>query len=127
MEYSLQTLNENSNLTSIKSLDIIEKLNLIGFEIDETFNESFITNPFIDNLKLLIKIPANREDLLNEKLFLIELSTIFWNRISPFYLYILIYLHFFYMLHIHLFLIMEIHIKFIVYIDHLLYQDIDIN
>lgn len=82
MEYSLQTLNENSNLTSIKSLDIIEKLNLIGFEIDETVNDSFITNPFIDNLKLLIKIPANREDLLNEKIFLIELSTIFFLELN---------------------------------------------
>jgi hypothetical protein len=69
MEYSLQTLNENSNLKSLTTTEIIDQLNLIGFEVDETFNETFITNKFLDNLRLLIKIPANREDLLAERFF----------------------------------------------------------
>lgn len=92
MEYSLQTLNENSNLKSLTTTQIIDQLNLIGFEVDETFNESFITNKFIDNLRLLIKIPANREDLLVERFFLAELSTIFlfdvnniWKKIKQNY------------------------------------------
>tara|TARA_B110000261_G_scaffold158642_1_gene195250 strand:+ start:1045 stop:3141 length:2097 start_codon:yes stop_codon:yes gene_type:complete len=96
MEYSLQTLNENSNLKSLTTTEIIDQLNLIGFEVDETFNESFITNKFIDNLRLLIKIPANREDLLAERFFLAELSTIFlfdvnniWKKIKQNYYSIL--------------------------------------
>jgi phenylalanyl-tRNA synthetase beta chain len=96
MEYSLQTLNEKSNLKLLKTLDLIEKLNLIGFEIDDVSNESFITNRFLDNLKLLIKIPANREDLLNEKFLLNELSTIFlfdlnklWQKLQKRYYFLL--------------------------------------
>ena len=76
MEYSLQKLNKSSNLNSITVNQIINKLNLIGFEVDDIINEKTLTNQFIDNIKLLIKLPADREDLLNEKLFLIELSTV---------------------------------------------------
>lgn len=97
MEYSLQTLNENSNLKSLTTTEIIDQLNLIGFEVDETFNDSFITNKFIDNLRLLIKIPANREDLLAERFLLTELSTIFlfevnnlWKKIEENYYSILV-------------------------------------
>jgi len=96
MEYSLQTLNQSSNLKTIKSSEIIDKLNLIGFEIDDSFEESFITNRFLDNLRLLIKIPPNREDLLNEKSLLTELSTIFlielhniWQKTRKNYSYLL--------------------------------------
>jgi phenylalanyl-tRNA synthetase beta chain len=96
MEYSLQTLNENSNLKSLTTTEIIDQLNLIGFEVDETFNETFITNKFLDNLRLLIKIPANREDLLAERFLLAELSTIFlfdvnhiWKKIKQNYYTIL--------------------------------------
>jgi len=76
MEYSLANLNQNSNLNTLKLIDIINQLNLIGFEVDEVFNEKCIENAFIDNIRILIKIPANREDLLNERFLLVELSTI---------------------------------------------------
>jgi len=77
MEYSLQTLNENSNLMSLKTEEMIETLNLIGFEIDDIFKEPSLTNSNLQNLRLLLKIPANREDLLNEREFLNELSRLF--------------------------------------------------
>ena len=77
MEYSLHTLNESSNLKTLTSQNLIDTLNLIGFEIDEVFEEQLLTNKNIANLRLLIKIPANREDLLSEKTFLNELSRLF--------------------------------------------------
>ena len=77
MEYSLHTLNESSILKTLTSQNLIDELNLIGFEIDEVFEEQLLTNKNIDNLRLLIKIPANREDLLSEKTFLNELSRLF--------------------------------------------------
>lgn len=96
MEYSLQTLNERSDLKLLKTVDLIEKLNLIGFEIDDISNEDFIANRFLDNSKLLIKIPANREDLLNEKFLLNEFATIFlfdlnklWLKVQKNYAFIL--------------------------------------
>jgi hypothetical protein len=76
MEYSLKRLNKNSKLNRLTINEIINQLNLIGFEVDDILNEKSINNQFLDNIRLLIKLPANREDLLNEKLFLIELSTI---------------------------------------------------
>ena len=39
--------------------------------------EQYKVNQFINDIRLLIKIPANREDLLTETLLLNELSTIF--------------------------------------------------
>ena len=76
MEYSLKTLNKNSKLNLLTLNEIINQLNLIGFEVDNILNEKEINNQFLDNIRLLIKLPADREDLLNEKLFLSELSTI---------------------------------------------------
>ena len=72
MEYSLYTLNKVANLESLTISEIIDRLNLIGFEVDEVFNEKLNTNKFIDNTRLLIKIPPNREDLLCEVNFLKE-------------------------------------------------------
>jgi len=96
MEYSLYTLNQKSNLNSLKIKEIVNQLNLIGFEVDNIFIEKSMENLFFDNIRLLIKIPANREDLLNEKLFLIELSTVllfqlnnFWKKIKPNYFFLL--------------------------------------
>jgi phenylalanyl-tRNA synthetase beta chain len=82
MEYSLKTLNKNSKLNSLTLNEIINQLNLIGFEVDDVFNEKEINNQLLDNIRLLIKLPADREDLLNEKLFLIELSTILVFQLS---------------------------------------------
>ena len=77
MEYSLYRLNKCANLNKINLSDIVDKLNLIGFEVDDIFNERLLTNKFINNIRLLIEVPSNRQDLLNEQLFLKELATIF--------------------------------------------------
>ena len=56
MEYSLKTLNENSDLKDLQTSKIIERLNLIGFEVDGLIQESTFLSSFEENLKLLIKI-----------------------------------------------------------------------
>ena len=96
MEYSLSTLTHNSKANNLKTSEIINQLNLIGFEVDAIFTEKSIENIFLDNVRLLIKIPANREDLLNERCFLNELSTILlfnlnnlWEKIKSNYSFIL--------------------------------------
>ena len=77
MEYSLQSLTKQTELNEITLENIVNKLNLIGFEVDDIIIEPLIFNQFINDIRLLIKIPANREDLLTETLLLNELSTIF--------------------------------------------------
>ena len=77
MEYSLYYLNKQANLNNLKIKELIDNLNLIGFEVDDVFEEKLPTNPLINDIRLLIEIPSNRQDLLNEKLFLKEISTIF--------------------------------------------------
>ena len=96
MEYSLQTLNKNVKLNNLKIQEIVDKLNLIGLEVDEIFEEKLDTNKFVDNLRLEIAIPSNREDLLNEKFFIDEFSTIFnlekkenWDKIKNNYNFLL--------------------------------------
>jgi phenylalanyl-tRNA synthetase beta chain len=96
MEYSLSTLTQNSKANNLKTSEIINQLNLIGFEVDNIFIEKSLENIFLDNVRLLIKIPANREDLLNERFFLTELSTILlfnlnnlWDKIRINYSFIL--------------------------------------
>lgn len=77
MEYSLQSLTKQTELNEITLENIVNKLNLIGFEVDDIIIEPLIFNQFINDIRLLIKIPANREDLLTEILLLKEFSTIF--------------------------------------------------
>lgn len=96
MEYSLYYLNKQAKLKDLKITEIIDKLNLIGFEVDETFEDNVLTNKFLKDIRLLIEIPSNRQDLLNEKLFLREMSTIFmldvhkiWNKLQPNYFFLL--------------------------------------
>lgn len=96
MEYSLQTLNKNIKLNELKIQEIVDKLNLIGLEVDQVFEEKLETNKFIDNFRLEIAIPSNREDLLNEKFFINEFSTVFdlekkenWTRIKNSYNFLL--------------------------------------
>ena len=96
MEYSLSTLTQNSKANNLKTSEIINQLNLIGFEVDNIFIEKSLENNFLDNVRLLIKIPANREDLLNERFFLNELSTILlfnlnnlWDKTKTNYSFIL--------------------------------------
>ena len=92
MEYSLYHLNKVTDVYDTTISQIINKLNLIGFEVDEIFQESLPTNKFLNNFRLLIEIPSNREDLLNEQLFLQEFGTIFlldiyntWKKIESNY------------------------------------------
>jgi phenylalanyl-tRNA synthetase beta chain len=77
MDYSLQTLNKNLKLKDLTLSTFVEKLNLIGLEVDDISSEKLSTNVFLEDINILLKIPANREDLLNEKFFLKEISTIF--------------------------------------------------
>jgi phenylalanyl-tRNA synthetase beta chain len=77
MEYSLYNLNQSCNLDKLTLTNLVNKLNLIGFEVDEIFIEELKTNPNLNNIRLLIKIPSNREDLLNENYLKQELAKIF--------------------------------------------------
>ena len=77
MEYSLQALNKLTKLQGLKLQEIVDTLNLIGLEVDNIFYDKSPTNNYIENLRIEIAIPSNREDLLNEKFLLTELSTIF--------------------------------------------------
>jgi phenylalanyl-tRNA synthetase beta chain len=96
MDYSLQTLNKIAKLNNLTFSSFIEKLNLIGLEVDDIFYEKVSTNSFLDNTRIFLKIPANREDLLNEKFFIEEISTIFlfqlyeiWEQVKTSYFFIL--------------------------------------
>jgi hypothetical protein len=77
MEYSLYTLNKKTNLKNLTSTELINTLNLIGFEVDDIETLPVSTNKFLVDKKLVLKIPANREDLLNEKLLLKDFSVLF--------------------------------------------------
>jgi len=77
MEYSLYTLNKKTNLKNLTSTELINTLNLIGFEVDDIETLPLSTNKFLVDKKLVLKIPANREDLLNEKLLLKDFSVLF--------------------------------------------------
>jgi hypothetical protein len=76
MEYSLKQLNKISKLKNLTLNDFIENLNLIGLEIDDVILENVINPLTISDIRLIIKIPANRDDLLVENIILDELSTI---------------------------------------------------
>lgn len=96
MDYSLQNLNKLGKLKNLTFQDFVEKLNLIGLEVDNISYEKVSTNISLDNIQLLLKIPANREDLLNEVFFIKELSLIFlfeifqlWENLKKDYLFIL--------------------------------------
>ena len=89
MQYSLRQLNKIANLKQLKISEIINKLNLIGLEVDDIIDEKLVANQYIKNTSLVIDIPSNREDLLNENFLLDELATIFnfqlfnfWNNIK---------------------------------------------
>jgi len=96
MDYSLYDLNQKAILNSLTTSDLINQLNLIGFEIDDiSINKSIA---YDRNIKLLVKIPANRSDLNNENVFLLELSMIFlfkllktWEKIKDKYFFLLRY------------------------------------
>ena len=71
MQYSLRQLNKIANLKQLKISEIINKLNLIGLEVDDIIDEKLVANQYIKNTSLVIDIPSNREDLLNENFLLV--------------------------------------------------------
>ncbi len=77
MEYSLNILNKKIDLNFNTLTNLINKLNLIGLEVDDTIITQSVTNDFLTDIKLLIKIPSDREELLLEKLFLLEIKNLF--------------------------------------------------
>jgi len=96
MEYSLRTFYNSSNFKSLTLNELINYLNLIGFEVDEINYQKNKTNQYLEDIDLLLKIPANRQDLLNEIYFQKELSTIFslelneiWKKLKINYLFLL--------------------------------------
>jgi len=96
MEYSLRTFYDRSNFKSLTLTQLVNYLNLIGFEVDEIDYEKNNRNPFLEDINLLLKIPANRQDLLNEIYFQKELATIFsldlhdvWKNIKKKYAFLL--------------------------------------
>ena len=94
MEYSLSTFTNKSNLGNLTLTETINKLNLVGFEVDEvSFEKSSL---YSQNIKFLLKSPANRDDLYLENLWLAELGIIFlleiyetWSRLQNKYSFIL--------------------------------------
>ena len=111
MEYSLYYLNKQANLNNLKIKELIDNLNLIGFEVDDVFEEKLPTNPLINDIRLLIEIPSNRQDLLNEKLFLKEISTIF--LLQTYNLWKKVKINYDFLLHTHLLKYKEQSIKYI--------------
>lgn len=94
MEYTLSTLYRKSNLGVLSLNETINKLNLIGFEVDEVTFQA--CNNYSQDIKFLLKSPANRDDLFIEKLFLSELEIIFlleiyelWKKIKTKYIFLL--------------------------------------
>ena len=96
MEYSLNHLNLISNLKELTITQLINSLNLIGLEVDEFSKKTIKPKYSLENLKIFLKIPANREDLLIEDFFLQEISLVFffeifylWKKISKNYNFLL--------------------------------------
>ena len=52
MEYSLQSLTKQTELNEITLENIVNKLNLIGFEVDDIIIEPLIFNQFINDIRL---------------------------------------------------------------------------
>ena len=95
MQYSLKYLNKSTNLNFLKLQTLIENLNLIGFEVDDIFETINFSNNN-NNINLILKIPANREDLLSEELLLEEIFRLFslisfniWNQLQKNYFLVL--------------------------------------
>jgi hypothetical protein len=77
MEYSLQSLNKSAHFKALTLKEIVENLNLIGFEVDEIFLQNSEINSLSQNIKFLLKVPANREDLMVEELLIKEFNRLF--------------------------------------------------
>lgn len=96
MEYSLQSLNKSAHFKALTLKEIVENLNLIGFEVDEIFLQNSEVNSLSQNIKFLLKVPANREDLMVEELLIKEFNRLFslnffsnWKMLKKNYLSVL--------------------------------------
>jgi hypothetical protein len=96
MEYSLNYLNNTSKLEDLTLTYFIDKLNIIGFEVDDIFIKKLKSNNYCNTISLLLKIPSNREDLMIQSFLENELKTIFlfefyntWKIIKPDYSFVL--------------------------------------
>ena len=96
MEYSLQHLNKKANLKNLTLANFVETLDLIGLEVDDIIFEKSPSKPTLNDIKLDIKIPANREDLLNDTILIDEFATIFlfhvyktWEELKSSYFFLL--------------------------------------
>jgi phenylalanyl-tRNA synthetase beta chain len=76
MEFSLKKISKKVNFSKISLSNIINTLNLIGFEVDDLIQE---TDSLIHtkNIKLIVKIPADRPDLLMESFFISDFRNLF--------------------------------------------------
>ena len=81
MEYSLRNLNKIAQVKNVTLNNFVETLNLIGLEVDDTVFDMSSNKVNLNDIKLDLKIPANRDDLLNENILNEELSTIFLFKI----------------------------------------------
>lgn len=77
MQYSLKILNQKINFSNLNITEFIETLNLIGFEVDDLIYSSNNAKLNEQECFFVLKIPANRQDLLIEKNFLKEFSFLF--------------------------------------------------
>ena len=96
MEYSLQHLNKKANLKDLTLANFVETLDLIGLEVDDIIFEKLPSKSNLNDIKLDIKIPANREDLLNDTILIDEFATIFlfhvyktWEELKSSYFFLL--------------------------------------
>ena len=96
MEYSLQQINKLANYKNLDLNTFVETLNLIGLEIDNILIEKLEDKNTISDIRIEIKIPANREDLLSEMIFIEELATVFllnlyetWKHLKKEYFFLL--------------------------------------
>ena len=96
MEYSLRNLNKIAQVKNVTLNNFVETLNLIGLEVDDTVFDMSSNKVNLNDIKLDLKIPANRDDLLNENILNEELSTIFlfkiyktWQHLQEKYFFLL--------------------------------------
>lgn len=77
MEYSIYDLNKKILFSNLTVSSMIDKLNFIGFEVDDLSFENQAFCKFSVPKKILLKIPANRSDLLSQEFFVHDFCTIF--------------------------------------------------
>lgn len=77
MKIDLRQLSNQINLKNLTLNKFVETLNIIGLEVDEIAFFQNEEEKNINEISLLLKVPANREDLMNENFLVKDLSFIF--------------------------------------------------